>query len=149
MASSSFSGRGDMEDALATGIGTAYSNTEELSKVVLDPLSLNVIAMCIGKRLTVQEMALNLDVSAVTLYALVKELRETGMLVEAGSRRTSAHGTSKLYTSIVKGGSIVLREGCIEIECLYRDGTVCTKRIAYRGTPSRPTKRRRCLTALP
>jgi transposase len=97
---------------------------DEVDKLLTDSLALKILAMTIGRALTVQDIKDNLDVSIVTCYGVVKQLRDVGLLVEVGKARTSAHGLSTLYASTLKTSLIRLTGGYIEMFYIFRDGTV-------------------------
>ncbi len=132
----------EADDALHEAIGTAYDNIDLLSGQVLDPLTLNVIAMTSVRPMTVRQIARGLGVSEVTTYSLVNRLHRLGILVEVGKHRTSTHGASKLYSTIVKNGTIAIKDGGIEVICVYRDGSVCVRRLGFGGRRTAPRKRR-------
>lgn len=105
---------------------------ERLDKVDLlltDSLALKILAMTIGKELTVQEIKDNLEVSIVTCYGVVKQLRDVGLLVEVGKSRTSTHGLSTLYTSTLKTSLLRLTDGRLEIIYIFKDGTVRARAV--------------------
>ena len=89
-------------EAIRDGIGLAKEHKELISEVVADPLALRILSMTISKNLSVQDIAANLEVSVVTVYNLVKKLKGLGLLVEVGGSRTSSHGVSTLYTSVIR-----------------------------------------------
>jgi hypothetical protein len=97
---------------------------DEIDQLLTDSLALKILAMTIGRELTVQDIKDNLDVSIVTCYGVVKQLREVGLLVEVGKSRTSTHGLSILYTSTLKTSLIRLTGGYIETFYVFNDGTV-------------------------
>jgi len=97
---------------------------DRIDRLLTDSLALKILAMTIGRELTVQDIKDNLEVSIVTCYAVVKQLREVGLLIEAGKSRTSTHGLSTLYTSTLKTSMIRLAGGYIEIFYIFSDGTV-------------------------
>lgn len=100
---------------------------ETIDQLLTDSLALKILAMTIGRELTVQDIKDNLEVSIVTCYAVVKQLREVGLLIEAGKSRTSTHGLSTLYTSTLKTSMIRLTGGHIEIFYIFNDGTVFSR----------------------
>lgn len=102
-------------------------SAEKVDKLLTDSLAVKILAMTIGRELTVQEIKDNLDVSIVTCYTAVKQLREVGLLVEVGKSRTSTHGLSTLYTSTIKASLIRLTSGHVEVLYLFRDGSVRTR----------------------
>jgi len=97
---------------------------EEIDQLLTDSLALKILAMTIGRALTVQDIKDNLEVSIVTCYGVVKQLRDVGLLVEVGKSRTSAHGLSILYTSTLKTSLIRLTGGYLEVFYVFKDGTV-------------------------
>ena len=124
------------------------SNIERVDRLLTDSLALKILAMSIGRELTVQEMKDNLDVSIVTCYAVVKDLRDTGLLVEVGKSRTSTHGLSTLYTSTIKTSLIRLTDGKLEILYIFKDGSVRARvEQIYDEEKARPSKRRRLKTS--
>gem|GEM_PF-3127035 len=100
---------------------------EDADELLTDSLATKILAMTIGRELTVQEIKDNLDVSIVTCYTMVKRLREVGLMVEAGKSRTSTHGLSTLYTSTIKTSLIRLTNGRIEVLYVFKDGSVRTR----------------------
>lgn len=97
---------------------------DKIDQLLTDSLALRILAMSIGRELTVQDIKDNLEVSIVTCYGIVKQLREVGLLIEAGKSRTSAHGLSTLYTSTLRTSMIRLTGGYLEIFYVFNDGTV-------------------------
>ena len=96
---------------------------DKIDQLLTDSLALRILAMSIGRELTVQDIKDNLDVSIVTCYGIVKQLREVGLLIEAGKSRTSAHGLSH-YTLHSKDKHDPLVGSHLEIFCVFNDGTV-------------------------
>jgi hypothetical protein len=97
---------------------------DEIDQLLTDSLAIRILAMTIGRSLTVQDIKDNLDVSIVTCYGVVKQLCDVGLLVEVGKSRTSAHGLSILYTSTLKTSLIRMTGGYLEMFYIFRDGTV-------------------------
>jgi hypothetical protein len=116
----------DNDDAIRIGIEMAERNKEALSELLMDPLVLKLVSMTIGRNLTVQDISVNLNVSIVTSYNLVKKMRGLGILVEIGGSRTSTRGVSALYTSIIRSGSIQLKDTAIELQFVFKDGSQFT-----------------------
>ena len=100
---------------------------DKIDQLLTDSLAIKILAMTIGRELTVQDIKDNLDVSIVTCYAIVKQLRDVGLLIEVGKSRTSAHGLSTLYTSTLKTSMIRLTGGHIEVLYMFNDGTVMSR----------------------
>jgi Fe2+ or Zn2+ uptake regulation protein len=99
-------------------------NLEKIDQLMTDSLAIKIVAMTITRDLTVQEIKDNLDVSIVTCYGVVKQLRDVGLLAEVGKSRTSTHGLSTLYTATIKTSLIRLTEGRLEMLYIFKDGTV-------------------------
>ncbi len=132
-------------EAIRDGIGLAKEHKELISEVVSDPLALRILSMTISKNLSVQDIAANLEVSVVTVYNLVKKLKGLGLLVEVGGSRTSSHGVSTLYTSVIRTGSVVIKDGILEVLMVFKDGssfTSGTKVFDENKTVSRKKKHR-------
>ncbi len=104
---------------------TAKENKEKLAEIAMHPMTLKIVAMTIGRSMTVQELSERLGISMVAGYKIIENLAELGFLAEAGKVRTSTHGRALSYTSIVKNGYINIRDGCIEVCCNYKDGYKC------------------------
>ncbi|HEY3421176.1 MAG TPA: hypothetical protein VGK23_11550 [Methanomassiliicoccales archaeon] len=115
----------DTDCCIHNAIRVAESKESELADIILDPYSLKVVAMTIGRSLSVKEITDHLGVSIVTSYSIVQRLTEIGLLVPTEKLRTSTHGRPIGYTSTVKSGSIELRDGCLEIRCNSKEGREC------------------------
>lgn len=101
--------------------------TDKIDQLLTDSLAIKILAMTIGRELTVQDIKDNLEVSIVTCYAIVKQLRDVGLLIELGKSRTSAHGLSTLYTSTLKTSMIRLTGGHLEMLYVFNDGSVLSR----------------------
>lgn len=116
---------------------------DRVDKLLTDSLAIKILAMAIGRELTVQEIKDNLDVSIVTCYGVVKQLRDVGLLVEVGKSRTSTHGLSTLYTSTIKTSLIRLTDGRLEILYIFKDGSVKARvEQIFDEEKTKPSRRR-------
>jgi len=116
---------GDTEDRILEAISVAKCNKEELAELAMGPMTMKIVAMTIGRKLTVQELSEKLGISMVSCYNIVNKLTELGFLACTEKIRTSTHGRANGYTAIAKSGYINVRDGCIEICFNYKDGHVC------------------------
>lgn len=115
----------DEDIAIHDAIRVAESKKEELIDAILDPLALKTIAMTIGRSLSVKDIGRHLGTSSVTTYKLVGDLKDLGLLAQTPKLRTSTHGRAIGYTATVKSGFIDLRDGCLEIHCISKEGREC------------------------
>lgn len=115
----------DKDNSIYNAIRIAESRENELADVILDPNTLKVVAMTIGRSLSVKDITDHLGVSIVTSYNIVDRLTEIGLLAPTEKLRTSTHGRAIGYTSTVKSGSIELKDGRLEIHCNSKEGREC------------------------
>jgi hypothetical protein len=115
----------DKEISIYNAIRIAETKESELADVILDPNTLKVVAMTIGRSLSVKDLANHLGVSIVTSYNTVERLTEIGLLAPTEKLRTSTHGRAIGYTSTVKSGNIELKDGRLEIHCNSKEGREC------------------------
>jgi len=122
---------------------------DKVDRLLTDSLAIKILAMTIGRELTVQDIKDNLEVSIVTCYGVVKQLRDVGLLVEIGKSRTSTHGLSTLYTAAIKTSLIRLTDGRLEILYIFKDGTVRSRTEAvYDEEKLGAFKKRRAMKGL-
>ncbi len=117
----------EKSDSVRKARKLSEGSMDKIDRLLTDSLAIKILAMTIGRELTVQDIKDNLDVSIVTCYTVVKQLRDVGLLIEVGKSRTSTHGLSTLYTSTLKTSMIRLTGGYIEIFYIFDDGTVLTR----------------------
>jgi hypothetical protein len=118
----------ERSDAVRNARRLSEGAIEEIDQLLSDSLVIRILAMTIGRELTVQDIKDNLDVSIVTCYSVVKQLRDVGLLIEVGKSRTSTHGLSTLYTSTLKSTMIRLNGGYIELFYVFNDGAVISRK---------------------
>lgn len=117
--------RVDEELAIHDAILVAESKKDILIDAILDPLALKAIALTIGRSLSVKHLSENLGISNVTTYGLVRNLTDLGLMAKTPKLRTSTYGRAIGYTATVKSGYIDLRDGCLEIHCISKEGREC------------------------
>jgi hypothetical protein len=143
----------DNEISIHDAIRLAESRESELANTILDPYSLKIIAMTIGRSLSVKDLTEYLGVSIVTGYSLVERLTEIGLLAPTEKLRTSTHGRAIGYTATVKSGSIELRDGRLEIHCNSKEGKECfAKNVIERcdtNSDERKQISKRCSFSIP
>lgn len=115
----------DEENSIYHAIRVAESRGQELCDAILDPWTLKIVAMTIGRSLSVKEIGSNLGISSVSCYKNVERLVEYGLLAPTPKLRTSTHGRAIGYTATVKSGSITLKDGQLEILCNSKEGKIC------------------------
>ena len=107
-------------------------------EAVSDSASRKIMNSAIGKARSVEEIACEIGVPMSTVYRHVRELRESGILVVAGTAVTDEGRTYSLYRSALKRVEAALSAGGVKVLVVLNDGPCRRPEDAPSAVPGPP-----------
>jgi len=129
---------GDHEEIFVLeAIRTANAHRQELSEFLIDNSVLIISTATSRRELTVREISIITTIPLATCYKLVERMASLGLLAETGKVRTSSRGKASMYVSTLKGYTVEVSNGLVEMVVTWKNGqTMAVSREVCAAIPN-------------